>query len=284
VKTDIPVALAAHYASGSTTLARLWKITRLDGVVYGFTDHDAALSFGGVNYRPTSAFDASAISTRAELNVDNLEVVGILDDAGITAEDIEAGRWDGASVRIVEVNWADLSMGENVLRIGEIGNVQRRRGQYVAELRGLMQKLQNNVGRVVSPSCDAALGDARCGVDLDGSPGYRVAGTITSVTSRRVFAASSLAQAAAYFSGGDVTFTSGLNDGIRMEVKTHGAIGALQLQLPMPFAVQVGDTFTIVPGCDHTKDTCKAKFNNVVNFRGFSFVPGPDKTLLVGGQ
>lgn len=284
MKTDIPVALAAHYATGSTTLARLWKIARLDGLVYGFTDHDAALSYGGVNYRPTSAFDASTISTRAQLNVDNLEVVGLLDDAGITAEDIEAGRWDGAAVRIVEVNWADLSMGENVLRVGEIGNVQRRRGQYVAELRGLMQKLQNNVGRVVSPSCDAALGDARCGVDLDGSPGYRVAGTITSVTSRRVFAASSLAQAAAYFSGGDVTFTSGLNDGIRMEVKTHGASGALQMQLPLPFDVQVGDTFTIIPGCDHSKATCIAKFNNVVNFRGFSFVPGQDKTLLIGGQ
>ena len=76
----------------------------------------------------------------------------------------------------------------------------------------------------------------------------------------------------------------GLNNGIRMEVKTHGTSGALQLQLPMPFAVQVGDTFTIVPGCDHTKATCKAKFNNVVNFRGFSYVPGSDQTLLIGGQ
>ena len=284
MKTAISVALAAHYASGSMTLARLWKITRTDGVVYGFTDHDAALSYGGINYRPTSAFDASTISTRAQLNVDNLEVVGLLDSDGITVDDIEAGRWDGAAVRIVEVNWADLSMGENVLRVGEIGNVQRKRGQYVVELRGLMQKLQNNIGRVVSPSCDATLGDSRCGVDLEGSPGYRVTATITSVTSRRVFAASSLAQAAAYFSGGDVTFTSGFNNGIRMEVKTNGTSGALQLQLPMPFAVQVGDTFTIVPGCDHTKATCKAKFNNVVNFRGFSYVPGSDQTLLIGGQ
>ena len=66
MKSGISVALAAHYASGSTTLARLWKITRADGQVFGFTDHDAALSYGGVTYRPTSAFDASTISTRAE--------------------------------------------------------------------------------------------------------------------------------------------------------------------------------------------------------------------------
>lgn len=280
----IPAGLQAHYASGSTTLATLWKIIRADGEVFGFTDHDEPIPFGGTTYRPTSAFDASAVSTRAELNVDNLEAVGLLDDAGITAEDIDAGLWDGASIEIRRVNWADLSMGAEIIRVGEIGQVQRKRGQYIAEMRGLMQKLQNNIGRSVAPSCDAALGDARCGVDLDGSPGFTVAGVVTAVAGRRAFTASALAQAAAYFSAGEVHFTSGANLGIRMEVKTHSTGGVLALQLALPFDLAVSDTFTIVPGCDKTKATCIAKFNNVVNFRGFSFVPGPDRVLLIGGQ
>ena len=82
---------------------------------------------------------------------------------------------------------------------------------------------------------------------------------------------------------GVLTWTTGPNDGRSMEVKLH-ASGVLTLQMPMPDDVGVGDEFTITPGCDKTKATCIATFDNVVNFRGFSFVPGRDKVLLVGGQ
>jgi uncharacterized phage protein (TIGR02218 family) len=144
-----------------------------------------------------------------------------------------------------------------------------------------MAKLQNNIGRTLVPSCDAALGDARCGVALSD---IIEAGTVTAVASRRAFTDSGLAQAAGYFSGGEVTFLDGLNDGISAEVKEHAAGGLLTLQLPLPYDITTSDTFTIIPGCDKTKATCIAKFDNLVNFRGFSFVPGQDQILLVGSQ
>lgn len=278
---SIPGALQAHYESGATTTALLCKITRTDGEVFCFTQHDEVLPFGGDDYMPSSVFTASAVATRAELNVDNLEAVGLLDSDGITADDIEAGRWDGAAVELRRVNWADLSMGAEIVRVGQIGRISRRRGQYVAEMRGLMQALANNIGRTVSPSCDATLGDARCGVDLDA---LAVTSAITTTTSRRAFIASGLAQAAGYFTAGEVEVTSGLNTGIRMEVKDHDAGGVISLQLALPYDLTIADGVMFRPGCDKTKATCIAKFNNVVNFRGFSFVPGPDKTLLIGGQ
>jgi uncharacterized phage protein (TIGR02218 family) len=277
----IPAGLLAHYASGQTTLARLWKVTRNDGAVYGFTDHDQPLSFGGLDYAPSSAFDASAIATRGELNVDDLQVQGLLDNAGITADDIEAGLWDGAAVEIRQVNWADLGNGAELLRVGTVGNVQRQRGQYVVEMRGLMQAFENTIVEVVTPTCHAVLGDARCGVDMDA---VKVASAVTTATSRRAFTASGLAQAAGYFTGGQVTFTSGLNDGVSMEIKDHDAGGVLSLQLALPYDLTVADTFDIWPGCDKTKATCIAKFDNLLNFRGFSFVPGMDRILKVGGQ
>jgi uncharacterized phage protein (TIGR02218 family) len=144
-----------------------------------------------------------------------------------------------------------------------------------------MQALQNNVGRVIAPSCDAVLGDARCGVNL---AALTVSGDVTTATSRRSFTDSGLAQAAGYFTGGTVTFTSGLNDGVAVEVKDHDTGGVISLQLALPFDLTIADTFTITPGCDKTKAMCISKFSNIVNFRGFSFVPGTDKTLLVGGQ
>ncbi len=289
----LSTALAAHYAGNAHSLATLWKITRADGLVFGFTDHDQPLTHSGTTYTPSSAYDASAVNTSAELNVDNMETAGVLDADGITAADLEAGLWDGAAVEIVEVNWRDLSMGENVLRVGTLGEVERNGPTYRAELRGLMHALQNSVGRIVKPACDADLGDARCTVDLDGSPGYSTAGTVASAASARVFDSTSaavLAFATGYFDYGTVRWTSGLNAGLRMEIKSHtytgspGTDATLTLQLAMPYAIGGGDAFVLQPGCDKTKATCIAKFNNLVNFRGFSFVPGQDKVLLVGGQ
>jgi uncharacterized phage protein (TIGR02218 family) len=278
VSKTLSVALAAHYAGNATTLARLWKITRTDGEVFAFTDHNSAITYLTVVYEPSSVFDASAIDTSADLNVDNLELEGLLNSAGITNEDLERGRWDGAAVEIIEVNFKDLTMGHNWLRVGVLGEIRRNGEKYTAELRGLMHKLQNNIGRVVKPACDARLGDARCSVDIEA---LRQTGDVTSVDDNRNFI---ISLADANFTGGVITWTSGLNDGLSMEIKSIDSDVTVELQLPMPYDVQIGDDFTIVPGCDKTKTTCKDVYDNVINFRGFSFVPGTDKIMKIGSQ
>lgn len=281
----ISAELAAHYAGDAITTATLLKVTLRDGTVFGFTDHDAAITYpndsDGIEYSPSSVYDASAISTTSELNVDNLEGKGFLDDDGITAQDLEAGRWDGALFEFTRVNYKDRSMGHEWLGKGTLGEVQRNGGTYTAELRRLMHKLQNNIGRIVKPSCDAVLGDARCGVNLEA---LRVSGEVTVATSNRLFT-TDLGGSGTY-SYGVLTWTSSgiANSGLSMEVKAHTATGVLELQLAMPHDVEVGDEFTITLGCDKTKATCKDTFNNVVNFRGFSYVPGQDQVLKVGGQ
>lgn len=275
---SISAELAAHLAGDALTLATLCKVTLRDGAVFGFTDHDAEIAYDSVTYSPSSVYDASAIATSSQLNVDNLEVKGLLNDDGITVEDLEAGRWDGAAFEFIRVNYKDLTMGHEWMAKGSIGDVKRGRGVFEAEFRRLMHKLQNTIGRVVKPSCDATLGDARCGVVL-----VPVAGTVSSVTSNRAFD-TDLAAAAGTYTFGVLTWTTGANADASMEVKLHSTGGGIELQLAMGYDVQVGDDFDIVPGCDKTKATCIATFNNVVNFRGFSFVPGQDKTLLVGGQ
>jgi uncharacterized phage protein (TIGR02218 family) len=147
-----------------------------------------------------------------------------------------------------------------------------------------MLHLQNTLGRVVKPSCDADLGDARCTVDIEA---LRESATVDDVTDARTFATGDLSQLADYFTFGVVTWTGGDNEGQSMEVKYQGASSDgndFILQLKMFHPIQVGDTFTVVPGCDKIKQTCIDKFDNVLNFRGFSYVPGQNKILLVGGQ
>lgn len=279
----ISIALAEHYQQETTTLARLWKVTRRDGQVFGFTDHDEQIIFGDVVYAVSSVFDMSAVATRSELNVDSLEAKGILAETGITAADIEAGLWDGSQVTMMEVNYADLTMGANILRSGDAGEIRREGQMFTAEVRGLMQALQNTIGRVVTATCPYDLGDASCKVDLEA---LRVSGAVTAAASNRQFSDDYLGEAEDYFTFGIVTWTSGANVGLSMEVKKFTAGGLIELQLDMPYVVEAGDEYTAVPGCDKVGrlGKCKLVYDNYVNFGGFEDVPGAHKTLLVGGQ
>lgn len=268
--------LAAHRAAGTTTLAHCWKITRTDGQVFGFTSCDLDLTFAGQLYLAATGFTPSAMQQSADLSVPNLEVTGMLDSASITEADLLAGRWDGAAVEIFEVNYRDLTMGRMILRTGKLGNVSAGRIAFHAELRGLTQQLQQPVGSVYAAACDATLGDARCGVNL---PALQVAGAVTSVTDRRTFGDTSMTQVSDYFGAGVITWVTGANAGLKMEVRDFSA-GGFVLVLPMPYDIAIGDTYTVVPGCRKRRtEDCKAKFNNVVNFRGFPDVPLNDKIL-----
>lgn len=267
-------SLLAHMQSEVTTLATCWKVTRRDGQIFGFTDHSGNLVISGITYLASTGYTATAIKSSAALNVDNLDVQGALDSSTITDEDLLAGLWDFAEVEIFLVNYEDTSMGVMNLRTGNIGNVQTGRGLFVTELRGMMQRLQQAVGRLIMPACNADLGDARCGINLDVFSNGKASTSVTTRTNNRQFSASGLGQATGWFDGGLLTFTGGENDGLSMEVKSFTSGGAILLFLPMPFDVAVSDTFTITAGCDKSHSTCNSKFSNTINFRGFPHLPG----------
>ena len=270
------VALKAHLAGETLTLSHLWKVTRTDAAVYGFTDNSRDVTYDGVTYLAATGHTPSAIRTTADLSVDNLEVQSLLDSNSITEADIEAGLWDFAEVEIMVVNYLDLSMGHMMLRKGWLGNIKTGRVHFTAELRGMAQKLQQTVGRVYAAACDADLGDTRCGVTI-GS--YTVTGSVTTATSARVFTDTTRAEADGYFNGGLLTWTGGDNDTYQMEVKTSTAAGVITLQQAMPSATVIGDTYSLSAGCDKLRATCKTKFSNIVNFRGFPDVPGQDRLM-----
>jgi len=280
----ISAGLASHIAGEVTTLSTCWKVTRRDSEVLGFTDHDRDLAIEGITYAAATGFTPSAVANTANLSVDNLEVEGMLAAGSVTEADILAGKYDFAEIEIFMVNHADLSQGILRLRRGWLGEVSLSGGQFIAELRGLTQLLSQSVGEIYAPSCRAALGDTRCKVNL---AAHTVTGSVTAVADRQRFTDSTRTEASGLFTSGVLTFTSGTNAGLRMEVKeyTHrsGSGGTMTLALPMPYAIAVSDTYSLVKGCDKTLTTCKQRFDNVVNFRGEPHVPGLDRMLETAG-
>lgn len=299
---SIPAPLLAHIQGSVTTLAVCWRVERSDGVLILGTelDQDVIVAAGDSPENPLSGtylahagITGSDVRSTSELSVDNMEVSGAVNQGDlnlvdISAADIEAGLFDDATVTLFLVNWQAPDDGQIILRTGTIGNITRTaEGQYRTELRGLAQALSRAVVRTYGVACDADLGDARCGVNI---AALSDTGTVTAVTSRRQFEATlagSPIAVAGYYDGGRVVWNSGENVGFSMEIKTDGGNSPsdITLYLPMPLDISIGDTFTIYPGCDKKKATCKDRFANLVNFRGHGvFVPGQTEVLKVGGQ
>jgi uncharacterized phage protein (TIGR02218 family) len=277
----LPEGMQDHLDSGATTLCWCWKITRNDGAVQGFTEHDVDVAFDGVSYLAASGFTASEVDSTLALAIDNLTVTGALSSDTLNADDLAAGLYENASIEIWRVNWANPDQ-RVLIRKGNLGEVKRGQTAFAAELRGLAAQLNQATGRVFGYSCDADLGDARCTIALTGGA-FNGSGAVTVANDNRSFLVSGLDSFAnAWFTGGKLTWTNGANAGRAMEVKRHGASSlgvSIELWLSMSEAVAPGDTFAITAGCDKQFATCKAKFANAANFRGFPYMIGNDAVM-----
>lgn len=270
----VPASLAAGLAAGVTTLATCWRILRRDGAVLGFTDHDRPLIYDGVTHEAATGFTASEAVARADLSIGGLEVDGALTSDVLTAADIEAGLYDGATVEIDLVDWS-APAGRLRLRSGTVGEITRLDGAFRAEIRSAAHRLDETRGRLFQHRCDADLGDARCGVAL-----VAHAATVVSAADRRRLVVDGLdAYADALFDRGTVTFTSGACRGRISEIKVHRVdAGAVELELwrSMSEAIAPGDTLEVGLGCDKRFETCRDRFANAEAFRGFPHIPGND--------
>ncbi len=275
--------LLAHLSEGLTTVARCWRLSRRDGLVLGFTDHDCDLAFEDCVFRATTGLSASSLVQENGLSVDNAEALGALSDAAITEADIAAGRWDGAEVTAWLVNWQDP--GQRALRFsGDIGEVRRGAGAFHAELRGLSERLNVPRGRVFHADCSAVLGDRSCRVDLS-APGYRVEVPVERASDATVFRFAGLdGFSERWFERGRALVTGGAAEGLAGAIKLDRILGGareITLWEPLGAAVLPGDTVLLEAGCDRRAETCRKKFGNLLNFRGFPHVPGADWLLAV---
>lgn len=273
--------LQTHLDTRSTTIAYCWRILRTDGTTLGFTEHDEDISFGGVTHKASSGFTPTARQYSSDMSVDNLDVAGYLDSNAITEQDIANGLYDNATVEVYFVNWQDVSE-RYLVQKGTIGNVSRDRLGFVAEVRGLSDELQKVSGRIYSRTCDAEFGDSRCGVS---KASYTETGTIVTTDGKHSFTTTDLSSYdSGYFSNGIITFTSGDNNNAIREVKTDistSGIRQISLWEPLNFSMASSDTFSIVAGCNKSFETCRVKFNNLVNFRGFPHIPPKDEVFKV---
>ena len=274
-------ALQTHLDGGVTTVCRCWHVRRGDGVNLGFTDHDRSLNFDGITFRADSGLTAQAMEAGTGLAVDNAEAIGLLSDDAIRARDLSEGRFDGAAVTVWAVNWADVAQ-RTILFHGTIGEVTASGGMFRAELRGASETLNRVRGNLFQRTCNADLGDAACTVDLS-NPAFSGEATILHGPLGAAFrVAADQAYPDEWFLRGQVQVLTGDARGLSAFVKAdtlEGGERALALWEPFRAPLAPGDRVRLVAGCDKRLQTCRDKFANLLNFRGFPHIPGEDWTM-----
>lgn len=276
-------AFSAHLATGVTTLCRAWRVTRRDGAVLGFTEHDRDLVVDGITFIAASGIAGSESAAAAGLAVTGTELSGALSADALDPDDLAAGRYDGAGVDLLLVNWQEPAQ-HLLVRRGTIGEVRAADGVFTAEIRGRADAFNQSRGRLLTKACDADLGDARCGIDL-ADPAHGATAVVAAVEGAlrlRVTGLNAFAQG--IFARGRAVFSSGANAGFASEVKAHlvdaGGV-VLRLWQRPPVAVAEGDALVLTAGCDKRFATCRDRFANAVNFRGFPHMPGNDFVITV---
>lgn len=274
----MPAGLTNHLGQAVTSVCHCWRLTRADGAVSGYTDHDRPLVVDGTTFEPESGLSASEARASLGLSVDTVDVEGALASDRIRDTDIAAGLYDNAKVETFLVNWMELQH-HALLRAATIGKITRSDQRFVAELESATHGLDQPSGRYIGRACDAELGDQRCGVAL-AQPQFSGNGTVTVHAEPDMLTVSGLAGfEAAWFTHGTLTWTSGARAGRSERVMEHRRDGSgvtLVLGTNPGAAVAAGDRFSIRAGCDKAFATCKAKFANALNFRGFPHLPGND--------
>lgn len=271
-------ALQSHLSGKVTTIARAWAVTRRDGQVLGFTDHDRPLSFEGIDFGASTGMTARAVEQTTGLSVDNSEAVGALSDVAIREEDVRAGLFDGAKLKAWFVNWRNVEERRLVFR-GRLGELERQGLQFRAELRGLSDLLNQPQGRVYQRPCTAVLGDGTCGFDT-GLAGFSVEADVISVAGGvelRLPGQSGLADG--WFQRGRLQVLTGAAAGAVGVIKSDRDVGGsrvIELWEILSAGFAPGDRVRIEAGCDKRAETCRGKFSNFQNFRGFPHIPGED--------
>lgn len=277
---DISPELKVKLDARATTFCHCWRLARGDGQVLGFTDHDCDLSFNGVTFLANTGLTASQSDSAVGFSSGKGEADGALSSDSLTETDLVNGRYDNACVETWLVDWTNIE-DRLLLDVATIGEVRRGEFSFSAELRSSAHLFDQTQGKSYQRCCTANIGDAACGLDLSLGR-YQTGGVINSASGGVVSITADSGFASGFLAGGRLTFRSGSNAGGVLEIKSHrqhGLRSELTFWAPPSADDIVGCSVELTAGCDKSPETCRDKFANIVNFRGFPHMPGNDKVV-----
>jgi uncharacterized phage protein (TIGR02218 family) len=276
----LPPALSQALAENAMTFCHCWWLIRTDGITLGLTDHDETLAFDGKTFDPSQALKMTNRRQQTGFESATGKAEGVLSHDGISEADILAGRWDKARVETWLVSWENPEL-RLLLDVHDFSDIRRKDNAFVVELNGIMQRLDEVQGRRYLSTCDATLGDQRCGVNLANSA-FRFSGSVQAVVDvKQIMVTLPSAPAQTLFDQGILERANGEKLRIRSHVRLDGQHRLTLFDAPA-VPIVAGEALVLVMGCDRRFRTCRDVFANAANFRGFPHIPG--NAFVLGSQ
>ncbi len=264
-------------ASGATTLCLAWVFERKDGLLLRITSHDRDLIIGSETYTSAPTFGAGQLEANSTLSPDSFSALAAYDIEGIRAEDIILGRWDRAKVKLSIIDWQNTNYSVEIWN-GYIDSFRQRKFGFEMDLVGPEKGLSNMIGRKFTKQCSAKLGDRFCKIDFT-IQGRTINSSVNEIINDRSILLSGINISPMDFVNGRLLFTNGGLDGCEYGISNIEEADAgyiVFFDYPMPILPSVNDGVRLFVGCDKTFATCKSRFSNQANFRGFPHMPGED--------
>lgn len=265
-------------AQTRTSYTECIKLTREDGVIFRFTalDKDLRVQEADGNYyiyKSADSFKLTALENSAGLVVSNMDISAIVVDDAISESDLFAGVFDNSNVELFIAYWRGPQHGTLPLRTSWMGEITLKGTEFRADLRGIAQKLAQVFTSLCSLECRWSFADTRCGIN---PATYTRTLTVTAVEANDTMIFGAMAGPdQGKFTWGLATWLTGQNVGGSMEILQNGG-QRVHLFLPMPFTVNVGDSVSLIYGCDKVFKTCRDVYNNPRRFGGEPFLTGSD--------
>lgn len=259
-------------------MADLYTFTLRNGSIYRFTNYDIDLSYGGQKYAKKGLlFKRNGVSLTTGIKVDSLEVTIYSQDFKMLSvgflQLVANGGLDGANLELNRLFFTNplTPVGSLWVFSGRVSESVVTRFEAKLQINSDTELLNIQMPRnLYQPSCVHAVYDTGCMA----SKAY-VSKTVATSSTKQLIYSSRISQANGWFNEGIIEFTSGANAGVKRTIKTHYN-NTLTLVLSLPNMPQIGDSFTLLAGCDRTMGTCRTKFNNITNFRGYPYIPVPE--------
>lgn len=248
------------------------RIVPLLGAPIFLTDHIRDVKLGSDVYKSDAGYEFTGNATESSMTPGTFDLEGIISIAGLSRAAIASGALDNAKLFIFATQWNAPILDQEPISKSILGRTTLKDDRYSIEAMSLIDALNQPIGKTYGATCPKKFGGQEyAGCKKVVSPS---AGTVTSVTDRYIFTASALAGAADYFGAGSVVWTTGNNAGLKsQEVKSFGLGGVVELYEAFFYPVQIGDQFSIAPGCRKRESDCRDKWANILNFGGFTRIP-----------
>ena len=281
MKTATRELIDLLHGSDEFLMADLFRITLSNGQILRHTNADMPVVWDGQTYEAHKLIikrGATRVAVGLDVDSNTLEIAAEPDyrlEGLQWSEAALGGALDGARVvieRIFFSNWA-TPVGAVVIFSGRVSDVSGSRSAVKVDVKSDIELLNVSSPRnIYQAGCMRTLYDGGCKVNREK---FTVNGRVTANSTTGTELACNLTQVDGWFNQGVIKFTSGRNAGLSRTVKEHKG-GRLSFALRLPFPPQSGDVFKIYPGCDKRQETCGKKFDNIVHFRGFPYIPAAD--------